>query len=113
MKIPCPTCLKQLEQKLTRKEKPYFVCESCGVQVFVRFQEGIERLKRASGNRRLSFEGYVFCERCDVAIRTIARNVKRPILSAPGIYCPKCDSLLVKASDIAGGKAGNNFESHP
>jgi len=104
MKIPCPTCRKQLEQKLTRKDKPYFVCEACGVQVFVRFQEGIERLKRASGTGRLGLEDYAFCEHCDIAIRTIPGNVKRPILSAPGIYCPKCNSLLLKASEIAGGK---------
>jgi DNA repair ATPase RecN len=32
--------------RLSKREKPYFVCDSCGIQIFVRRKEGIERLNK-------------------------------------------------------------------
>ncbi len=44
-KFPCPVCGTGLEIRLSRKEKPYCVCDSCGIQVFFRGKTGIHRLR--------------------------------------------------------------------
>jgi hypothetical protein len=44
-KFPCPVCGVGLAIRLSRKEKPYCVCESCGIQIFFRRKEGIQRLR--------------------------------------------------------------------
>jgi len=37
-------CGQELEKRVSKNDKPYFVCDACGIQLFVRRQEGIERL---------------------------------------------------------------------
>lgn len=44
--LPCLLCGKDLEKRLTKKGKPLFVCNPCGVQMFIRRAEGIEKLER-------------------------------------------------------------------
>jgi len=44
--IPCLLCGKPISVKLTKKDKPYFVCDPCGLQVFVRCKPGILILTR-------------------------------------------------------------------
>lgn len=46
---PCPVCRAECEVKRTKKGKPYWQCETCGVQVFVRGQEGIQRFEGSRG----------------------------------------------------------------
>jgi DNA-directed RNA polymerase subunit RPC12/RpoP len=43
--FPCLLCGTGLEIRLSRKEKPYCVCNSCGIQVFFRGKTGIKRLR--------------------------------------------------------------------
>jgi len=44
--IPCLLCGKELEKRITKKKgKPYFVCDPCGIQLFIRRKQGIERLE--------------------------------------------------------------------
>lgn len=43
---PCPVCADPCIVKFTHKGKPYWQCEPCGVQVFVRRQAGIDGLNR-------------------------------------------------------------------
>src|SRR5438552_15353244 len=43
-KIPCFLCSQELRLRRDKHEKPYFVCDSCGVQIFVRGRQGIENL---------------------------------------------------------------------
>ena len=43
-KLPCFLCGNQLDEKTSKKKKPYFVCDSCGIQLFVRRKEGIRKL---------------------------------------------------------------------
>ena len=31
---------------MSKKAKPYLVCDDCGVQSFVRFEKGMKRLER-------------------------------------------------------------------
>ena len=42
--LPCFLCGKQLDQRTDKNRKPYFVCDPCGAQIFVRRRQGIENL---------------------------------------------------------------------
>jgi len=42
--FPCPTCAEPKVVNLTKKEKPYYFCDDCGVQVFIRGKNGIKNL---------------------------------------------------------------------
>lgn len=43
--VPCFLCGRKLEKRVTKtNRKPYFVCDACGIQLFVRGKQGIERL---------------------------------------------------------------------
>lgn len=57
--LPCPVCTEPLPVRVAKSKKPYFVCEHCGIQLFVRRREGIENLSRllqqlAESDERLS-----------------------------------------------------------
>ena len=41
--FPCPICNKKLLVKFTKKSKPYIICNSCGIQMFIRNKEGINK----------------------------------------------------------------------
>jgi len=43
MRIPCFLCGHSIPVKLTKNRKPYFICEQCGLQAFVRCTPGIQR----------------------------------------------------------------------
>lgn len=60
---PCPVCGDPCPVKTTHKGKPYWQCEPCGVQVFVRRQAGIARLEGRPGGRERESEGDFFGER--------------------------------------------------
>jgi hypothetical protein len=42
--LPCTLCTQPLEQRADKNGKPYFVCDECGTQFFVRGARGKERL---------------------------------------------------------------------
>ena len=42
--IPCFLCGNGIEIKYSKREKPYLVCDPCGIQVFVRGKKGIQLL---------------------------------------------------------------------
>jgi len=37
-------CTRKLEKRTSKRGKPYFVCDFCGIQLFVRRKQGIDRL---------------------------------------------------------------------
>jgi len=39
----CPICEEWLIVKRSRRDKPYVVCNECGVQMFVRYEKGIDK----------------------------------------------------------------------
>ena len=43
--FPCPTCGAPLEVRQTKKSKPYLICDTCGMQMFVRNGVGIHRFE--------------------------------------------------------------------
>ncbi len=45
--FPCPLiCGDRLEIRESKKGKPYIVCNTCGLQMFVRTEDGIRRFKK-------------------------------------------------------------------
>jgi len=42
--LPCLLCGCNLEKRTSKNGKPYFVCDACGIQLFVRRKQGIEKL---------------------------------------------------------------------
>jgi len=51
--FPCPLCNEYLPVKDDKKGKPYVMCPDCGVQMFIRYALGIERLKSKTVIKRL------------------------------------------------------------
>ncbi len=49
---PCPTCGTPCQVKYTHKGKPYWHCDDCIAQVFIRGQRGIARLNASLGRRQ-------------------------------------------------------------
>jgi hypothetical protein len=57
--LPCFLCGNKLEKRTSKNGKPYFVCDPCGIQFFVRRKQGIERLEkllRASESNAIPFK---------------------------------------------------------
>jgi len=57
--LPCFLCGRKLEKRTSKSEKPYFVCDPCGIQFFVRRKDGMERLDtlmRAAKQNAIPFE---------------------------------------------------------
>lgn len=44
--FPCPVCTQPREVRVTKKDKPYLVCDTCGIQLFIRGPAGVEEFKR-------------------------------------------------------------------
>jgi DNA-directed RNA polymerase subunit RPC12/RpoP len=44
--FPCPICWQRLDVRTSKKEKPYVVCQACGMQMFVRTQPGIQKFEK-------------------------------------------------------------------
>ena len=59
--LPCFLCGRRLEKRVSKSDKPYFVCDSCGIQFFVRRKDGIERLEalmRAAEKNSIPFRAH-------------------------------------------------------
>lgn len=44
--LPCLLCAAKLEKRTDKNGKPYFVCNPCGIQFFIRRQHGIDLLEK-------------------------------------------------------------------
>lgn len=44
--LPCLLCGDDLDQRTDKRKKPYFICDPCGMQMFVRRAQGAEKLER-------------------------------------------------------------------
>src|SRR3984893_5965137 len=43
--LPCILCGKKLDQRTDKNGKPYFICDPCGTQFFIRRKQGMEKLE--------------------------------------------------------------------
>src|SRR5437868_4200396 len=48
--LPCLLCGKKLPKRTDKNHKPYFVCDPCGIQLFIRRKQGIELLEQVFEN---------------------------------------------------------------
>src|SRR6266700_4505976 len=44
--LPCFLCVEKLEERIDKNGKPYFVCNPCRIQLFVRRPHGIALLNK-------------------------------------------------------------------
>ena len=95
----CPLCQAAIEVKTTKKGKPYAVCEDCGMQLFVRYSPGINRLTEITKTGSIVLHDFVICTNCQVAVKKCLRKIQSFLGMAAGIYCPECERLLVEAPD--------------
>jgi DNA-directed RNA polymerase subunit RPC12/RpoP len=87
-KIPCLLCSQDLEQRRAKNGKPYFVCDPCGMQIFVRGRQGIENLAQLIAT--LQEHEFPFREHARVlheiqAVLTELRGVKKEIKSLDSV----------------------------
>ena len=57
--LPCLLCGNRLQQRTDKHNKPYFVCDPCGIQLFIRRHQGITRLRdlmRTSERHAIAFQ---------------------------------------------------------
>src|SRR5947207_866296 len=48
--LPCHLCGSKLEKRIDKNKKPYFVCDPCGIQLFIRRKRGMDLLEEALRN---------------------------------------------------------------
>jgi|SRR5215831_3297151 len=95
--IPCFLCGNQIRKRRDKHGKPYFVCEPCGVQIFVRRRQGIQNL--AALIKQLQMHDYHFREHthvlCEIqAVLAEIRGVKDEIKTLEGEF-----GLFLNAKD--------------
>ena len=44
--FPCPVCGEGLDVRIDKRNKRYVICDTCGVQLFVRLAAGIRRFEQ-------------------------------------------------------------------
>ena len=83
--FPCPLCAEGLEVRQSKKGKPYVVCNGCGVQMFVRNENGIRTFERLMAQAE-------------------ARNIWERLADLEGRYkrqCPKCGKKFWITDELA------------
>jgi hypothetical protein len=81
-KIPCFLCSHELRQRRDKNEKPYFICDPCGMQIFVRGRQGIENLSQLIvmlKERNFPFREHARTLHAIQAVLTEIRGVKKEI----------------------------------
>lgn len=48
--LACFLCCQGMPQRTSKRGKPYFVCDACGIQIFVRRKQGMEKLEAFFAN---------------------------------------------------------------
>ncbi len=93
---------------MTKKDKPYLVCDPCGVQVFVRGPAGIEEFRRlleyTNGQglftrlQEMERRYRLTCPQCGQGFWLEPRLIKTSVFDGAlkGFRCPKrnCDTII-------------------
>src|SRR5437016_3634829 len=61
--LPCFLCGEVLDQRSDKNRKPYFICDPCGLQMFVRRKPGhdnLRQLQRELRGRDLPMRNHIF-----------------------------------------------------
>ena len=89
-RIPCFLCSQKLDQRSDKKHaKPYFICDACGMQIFVRGQQGIKNLAELIATLRQ--HEFPFREHAAVlfeiqALLTEIRGIKKEIENLNSVF---------------------------
>ncbi len=111
--FPCPVCGQGLEIRETKKDKPYVVCDPCGMQLFVRNETGISRFERLvnSAEQRdiwkrledLQQRYHKKCSKCGKEFWITPEQIKTSWMdgSFVGYRCPEkgCDGMAAWGKD--------------
>jgi len=87
--LPCTYCSKKLEQRTDKNGHPYFVCDACGIQTFVRGEQGIKNLGELMAT--LEEHDFPFREHSTIlfeiqALLTEIRGVKKEIEKLESVF---------------------------
>lgn len=107
-KFPCPICADAREVRLTKKKKPYIVCEPCGTQVFVRGPSGIAAFNRLADGasdedvwtrlKEMRERYYLKCPKCGHRFWIGPELAQTSVWdgSLKGFQCPNedCDAIV-------------------
>jgi hypothetical protein len=63
--LPCFLCTAKLEKRTDKNGKPYFVCNPCGIQLFIRREHGIKLLEKLIRD----------CEKNEIPFRQRAQEI--------------------------------------
>ena len=88
-KIPCFLCSQELRLRRDKHEKPYFICDSCGMQIFIRGRQGKENLDQLL--KTLRERDFPFREHARVlheiqAVLTEIRGVEKEIEKLDSVF---------------------------
>jgi len=111
--FPCPVCGQALDIRETKKDKPYMVCDPCGMQLFVRNETGIARFQRivSSAEQRdiwkrldeLQQRYRKKCPKCGKEFWITPNQIKTSWMdgSFVGYHCPEkgCDGVVAWGKD--------------
>jgi len=106
--FPCPVCTQVREVRITKKDKPYLICDPCGVQVFVRGPAGIEEFRRLLQHtnteslltrlREMERLYRLTCPQCGHPFWPEPKLIKTSVFDGglKGFRCPKknCDAIV-------------------
>ena len=87
--IPCLLCGKRLNKRVDKNGKPYFVCDPCGVQMFIRRPQGIENLSeliQTLGKKDLPFREHALVLYEIQAILGEIRGLRKEIDALDSIF---------------------------
>jgi hypothetical protein len=112
--LPCVLCGANLEKRTDKNHKPYFVCNPCGIQFWVRKQHGIElldKLLRDAAKNEIPFkqraEELYKIQALLTAINGIKQQIDR-VESQENLFFPDQDS--VRACKLLKIKLDNLFK---
>jgi len=106
--FPCPVCTQPREVRVTKKDKPYLVCDPCGVQLFIRGPAGIEEFRRLlkrtnqdgllSRLKEMEERFRLSCPDCGRQFWIEPQLIKTSVLdgTVKGFRCPQknCDTII-------------------
>jgi len=87
--IPCLLCGKSLRKRIDKNGKPYFVCDPCGVQLFIRRPQGIDNLGeliQTLGKKDLPFRDHALVLYEVQAILGEIRGLRKELDSLDSIF---------------------------
>jgi DNA-directed RNA polymerase subunit RPC12/RpoP len=95
--FPCPICGTGLDVRLSKKDKPYVVCNPCGMQLFVRLPLGVQRMN-------------------ELAEQADRGNIWTRLHEMEGHYrrkCPKCGrEFWIHESDVSTSWFDGEFQGY-